>query len=157
MFDDSSLRHQQRSSARADCGSHFRVLARAKYVAGIGEETGQLDRAGVRVNLTIGERESAWVRMHGSVREDQLELEMVQFIGPCQGQILLLAHGEVGLNGIDRGHRGYGIGRGADQIPDLNGSDAGDAIYGRGEAREFEIHGFKRGMCSFLAARAASI
>ena len=54
-------------------GAHFRILAGAQSVAGVGKQSGQLDGAGAGIHLAIGEGEAAFVRIDAAVGKDQLE------------------------------------------------------------------------------------
>jgi len=79
-----------------------------------------------------------------SVGQDHFQSQLVKRINPCEAEIPLFTHGEVGLYGIERRHARNRIASRADEIAHLYHCPAGDAVDQGGQLGEAEIN-----LCSF--------
>src|SRR5258706_1222136 len=70
---DSKLRHQQCAFLDPNHGANFPVLPGTQYIAGIGKERRQLNRARVLIHRAAREVEGALVRIRCSVSENELQ------------------------------------------------------------------------------------
>ena len=76
---------------------------------GFGNNAGEPNRAGLRVDLAIGDVKLACVRVDGAVGQHELQLELpsvrlalaLDRVHAHVAQVLLLGGGEVGLDRID--------------------------------------------------------
>ena len=102
-------------------GTDSGELSGPEKVSRIGEEGGDLDRAGPDIHLAVCKGKRALVRMNAPISKDQLEHLLSAHPTVLRvPQVLLLAHGDVDFDGI---HVGNGCqflhGSRADQIADL--------------------------------------
>ena len=76
---------------------------------GFGNKPGEPNRAGLRVDLAVGDVKLALVRVDGAVGQHELQLELatarlalaLDGVHADVAQVLLLGGGEVGLDRID--------------------------------------------------------
>ena len=76
------LRNQQGILLHANHGADLAVLPGTQDIAGIWKQSGQLDRAGVLIHLAIREIEFAFLRIGGSIGEDELQLPVIFRLNP---------------------------------------------------------------------------
>ena len=63
-FADRTLRNDERSLLSPDDRAHFGVTAGTQNIFGIGEKSGEANRAGAFIDLTIGEEKGALVAIN---------------------------------------------------------------------------------------------
>src|SRR5215469_10876064 len=145
---DGPLRNQERTPAKGRHRADSPKLAGAEEVFGIVERSDDPDGAGLRIYLAVREDHGSAMRINISVGERQLErdpaaaaqkiLRRIRTEPSRQRQILLFADRKARLDGIHRRDGGEN-GGGTDQIADLSGGDARDAVDQRAHLRETEI------------------
>ncbi len=142
QFHHGALGDQQRARLDAPLTAHAGELPRPEEVPRIGEEDGDLDRAGLDIHLPIGEGDPARLRVPAAVGQDQLDRPAGGVPPlPGAGQVLLLAHRDVDLDGIHAGHGGQLLGQaGSHQVAELRFRDPGDAGHRREDLGKAEIH-----------------
>src|SRR5207302_647264 len=99
----SALRHQQSVLLYSHHCPNFGVLARPQNISWIGELTGQKNGSRALVDLTIGEKKSARMRMRRPIGQNQLELKAAQFIHTSRElEVLLFTDRKLGLDRFKR-------------------------------------------------------
>ena len=139
---DGPLRHQKSRLLDRGPGANPGKLAGPEEVSRIGEEGCDLDRARPYIDLAVGKGKGTFVGVDAPVGEYQLEGDLR---GPCLpplhvGQVLLLTHGYVDLEGIDARDGGQLFyGAGTHEVAELGPRNAGDPVDGRDDPRESEV------------------
>ncbi len=82
LFVDGGLGNQQGVLLHSDHGAHLAVLPGPENIAGIRKERRQLDRAGILIHLAIRKIEFTWMRICGSVSEDELQFPVLRVRNP---------------------------------------------------------------------------
>ncbi len=125
-FTDRPLRHQQSARLGLHRRPHPGELAGAQQVFRVGEQRGDLDRAGFDIDLAVGEEELPAFRVDAAVGQNQLQRRLsfgivAVGLGPGEAQILLFAQGDESLDRVDLGNRRqHRVGAaGADQVAQL--------------------------------------
>jgi hypothetical protein len=125
----------------------------------IGEAACDFEGAGLRVNGAVDEDDAPLVGVELSVGKSELQgngIAAVEQVGSAslrslgKFEVFLLADAEVDLDGVDLGDSGEHRG-GTDEVPDLNLSEAGDAVDEGADLGESEVKlcGFDGGFSAY--------
>ena len=143
-FRHGALRHEQRIRHRMRLGAHPGVLAGAQNGIFVGEKTGNLQRAGVGIDLPVSEEELSGLRVNRAVGKNQLQFNIgfgaaARRVVPPEIQVRLFAELEINLDRINGRNGREHAARLPDQIADLRQREARQTIHRRRDSREVEI------------------
>ena len=128
------------------------VLARAQNEIRVGEKADDLQRAGVGIDLPVGEEKLSGLRVNRTVGKNQLQFKIgfgaaARRVVPPEIQIRLFADLKINLDRIDGRNGREHAARLSDQIADLRQRESRQTIHRRrdfGEA-EIQLRGFHGG------------
>ena len=105
-FGQGTLRHEHRIRFDLRLRSHATVLTRTQNEIRVGKESNYLERAGIGIDLAVGEGKSSFFGINRTVGKNQLQREIfVRIIGsdeaPPKRQIRLLADLKIHFDRID--------------------------------------------------------
>ncbi len=150
------LRHEQGVRDRMRLGTHPRILARAQQVIGVGKKADDLQRAGVGIDLPVGEEKPSRLRVNRAVGKKQLQFEIglgaaARRVVPPEIEIRLFADLKINLDRIKGRNGREHAARLSHQIADLRLRHARQTIHRRSDAGEIEIQlrAFQRGFVRF--------
>src|SRR3984957_8309308 len=126
----------------SDHGADLAILPGAEDISGIRKQRRQLNRAGILIYLSIRKIKFAWMRICGSIGEDELQLPVIPVWvrDPLlEREILLFADSEIVSDGIDRRNCSQDSAAGVYQVPYLCLRHTGDAVNRGNNACETEV------------------